>query len=169
MSDIFSRKSCLLFAYVIFSLGCLFCGLAQDINQLIAAIGVFDNEPQLPANRTLPDRKFRASRLVTMRGTVAFERLSCPVGSNKYGTSNATNEAYMRIRLNEVVYPVVNCTSGPGSSCPLLQYRDIIKSKIDAVGDFTKVCNSTDSSFAPKPITTFFTDNTLPFQRIVKP
>lgn len=37
LSDIFSRKSCLLVAYIIFGLGCLFCGLAQDINQLVAA------------------------------------------------------------------------------------------------------------------------------------
>ncbi|KAF2427559.1 MFS multidrug transporter [Tothia fuscella] len=35
LSDIFGRKLCLLFAYVIFGLGCLFCGLAQDMNQLI--------------------------------------------------------------------------------------------------------------------------------------
>ncbi|GAB7357169.1 hypothetical protein MBLNU459_g8160t1 [Dothideomycetes sp. NU459] len=37
LSDIFGRKACLLFAYLIFGLGCLFCGLAQDMNQLIAA------------------------------------------------------------------------------------------------------------------------------------
>ncbi|KAH8700836.1 EF hand domain protein [Talaromyces proteolyticus] len=37
LSDIFGRKPCLLFAYVIFGTGNLFCGLAQDINQLIAA------------------------------------------------------------------------------------------------------------------------------------
>ncbi|KAG9594797.1 MFS multidrug transporter, partial [Aureobasidium melanogenum] len=37
MSDIFGRKSCLLFAYAVFGLGCLFCGMAQDMNQLIAA------------------------------------------------------------------------------------------------------------------------------------
>ncbi|KAI9725484.1 MAG: hypothetical protein M1828_003155 [Chrysothrix sp. TS-e1954] len=37
LSDIFSRTSCLLTAYLIFGLGCLFCGLAQDMNQLIAA------------------------------------------------------------------------------------------------------------------------------------
>ncbi|KAF2140878.1 uncharacterized protein K452DRAFT_327201 [Aplosporella prunicola CBS 121167] len=37
LSDIFGRKSCLLFAYTIFGIGCLFCGLAKDINQLIAA------------------------------------------------------------------------------------------------------------------------------------
>lgn len=37
LSDIFGRKSCLLFAYAIFGLGCIFCGLAQTMEQLIAA------------------------------------------------------------------------------------------------------------------------------------
>lgn len=37
LSDIFGRKACLLFAYTIFGLGGLFCGIAQDIKQLIAA------------------------------------------------------------------------------------------------------------------------------------
>lgn len=37
LSDIFGRKACLLFGYTVFGLGCLGCGLAQDINQLIAA------------------------------------------------------------------------------------------------------------------------------------
>jgi MFS family permease len=37
LSDIFGRKACLLWSYAIFGLGGLFCGLAQDINQLIAA------------------------------------------------------------------------------------------------------------------------------------
>ncbi|KZZ96236.1 Major Facilitator Superfamily protein [Ascosphaera apis ARSEF 7405] len=37
LSDIFGRKQCLLFAYVIFGLGCVMCGLAKNIHQLIAA------------------------------------------------------------------------------------------------------------------------------------
>lgn len=37
LSDIFGRKPCLLFAYIVFGLGCLFCGLAKDMNQLILA------------------------------------------------------------------------------------------------------------------------------------
>ncbi|KAK8195929.1 hypothetical protein M8818_007080 [Zalaria obscura] len=37
LSEIFGRKPCLLFGYFVFGLGCLFCGLAQDMNQLIAA------------------------------------------------------------------------------------------------------------------------------------
>ncbi|KAF2454279.1 major facilitator superfamily protein [Lineolata rhizophorae] len=37
LSDIFSRKACLLFAYLVFGTGCLFCGLARNIGELIAA------------------------------------------------------------------------------------------------------------------------------------
>ncbi|KAI0755674.1 MFS general substrate transporter [Fomes fomentarius] len=37
LSDIFGRKTCLLFAYSVFALGCLFCGLARNMTELIAA------------------------------------------------------------------------------------------------------------------------------------
>lgn len=37
LSDIFGRKACLLFAYTIFGTGCIFCGLAQNMQQLILA------------------------------------------------------------------------------------------------------------------------------------
>ncbi|KAF7535776.1 hypothetical protein G7Z17_g13147 [Cylindrodendrum hubeiense] len=37
LSDIFGRKPCLLFAYTIFALGCLGCGLARSMSELCAA------------------------------------------------------------------------------------------------------------------------------------
>ncbi|KAI9740626.1 MAG: hypothetical protein M1818_004590 [Claussenomyces sp. TS43310] len=37
LSDIFGRKPALLFGYTVFGLGCLFCGLARNIQELIAA------------------------------------------------------------------------------------------------------------------------------------
>ncbi|KAH9898883.1 MFS general substrate transporter [Xylariomycetidae sp. FL2044] len=40
LSDIFGRKACLLFAYSVFGLGCLGCGLARDIVQLCVARAV---------------------------------------------------------------------------------------------------------------------------------
>ncbi|KAI4675637.1 uncharacterized protein J4E88_007671 [Alternaria novae-zelandiae] len=149
-----------------------------QINQLAAAIGVFDNQQQLPGNMSLSDRLFRSSQVVKMRGTVAFERLSCPAAAHNstYGSGYATNyngtaseETYMRIRINEVVYPVVDCTSGPGSSCPLSQYQDIIKAKRAEAGDVTKLCNMTGEGLAAQPKATFFFDNTLPWQTVVKP
>ncbi|KAI9680376.1 MAG: hypothetical protein M1829_001262 [Trizodia sp. TS-e1964] len=36
-SDVFGRKTALLFAYTIFGIGCLLCGLSQNMGQLIAA------------------------------------------------------------------------------------------------------------------------------------
>ncbi|KAJ7907655.1 member of the major facilitator superfamily [Mycena leptocephala] len=38
--DIFGRKACLLFAYTVFALGCLSCGFAQTLPQLILARGL---------------------------------------------------------------------------------------------------------------------------------
>ncbi|KAJ6779984.1 hypothetical protein PWT90_10701 [Aphanocladium album] len=40
LSDIFGRKECLLFAYTVFGLGCLGCGLARSMVQLCVARGV---------------------------------------------------------------------------------------------------------------------------------
>lgn len=37
LSDIFGRKPALLFAYAIFGIGCLGCGLARNMNELVAA------------------------------------------------------------------------------------------------------------------------------------
>jgi acid phosphatase len=143
-----------------------------QINQILAAIGVFDNEPQLPGNMSIP-RKFHASRFVTMRGTVAFERLTCSAASSNstYGYSQKPtgSNSYMRIRLNDVAYPVVGCTSGPGSSCPLSQYKSILDQKLAQAGDYKVMCNTTNPAFSPKPRASFFMDNTLPYGIVVKP
>ncbi|KAF2845550.1 acid phosphatase-like protein [Plenodomus tracheiphilus IPT5] len=144
-----------------------------QINQIIAATGVFDGEPQLPGDRILPNRLFRASRLTPMRGTVAFERLSCSPSSTytsyAYPQGRSNNQTYMRIRFNEVVYPVFGCTSGPGSSCPLSQYEAIIGKKLTTAGSLTKLCNTTNPSFSGQPRADFFMNSRLPFATVIKP
>ncbi|KAF3909287.1 hypothetical protein ABW20_dc0107563 [Dactylellina cionopaga] len=39
LSDIFGRKPCLIFAYIVFSIGSLWCGLARSMDELIVARG----------------------------------------------------------------------------------------------------------------------------------
>lgn len=46
--------------------------------ELITATGLFDDEPALSGEEITPSR-FVASHFVTMRGTIAFERLNCAV------------------------------------------------------------------------------------------
>lgn len=143
-----------------------------QINQLIAALGVFDKEPRLPGNMSLPNRKFRSSRLTPMRGTVAFERLSCPaepVETTCGYVGNDARDTYMRILLNDVVYPVVDCASGPGSSCPLLEYQSIVRDKFASAGSFATLCNDTSSLASQTRSANFLMDNTLPYGSIVRP
>ncbi|KAL5115349.1 hypothetical protein ACEQ8H_006725 [Pleosporales sp. CAS-2024a] len=144
-----------------------------QINQLAAMLGIYDDQPQLPGNMALPDRKFRSSRLVPMRGTIAFERLSCPVTplDTYCGYFNVpTKDTYMRILLNDVVYPVVGCASGPGSSCPLLEYQGIVRNKFAEAGDFATLCNDTTTpAFSLTLSANFYMDPNLPFSSIVRP
>ncbi|KAK3671832.1 hypothetical protein LTR78_008197 [Recurvomyces mirabilis] len=131
-----------------------------QVNQLAAAIGVFDQEPQLPATYIPQSRIFKSSNFVTMRGTVSFERLNC-----------GSRGLYMRIKLNDEVYPVPYCQQGPGRSCPLNQYQSIIASKTKAAGDFEVACGIANTSIVPigQDKTTFLTNLNLPFEYVVKP
>ncbi|KAF2728213.1 acid phosphatase PHO12 precursor [Polyplosphaeria fusca] len=131
-----------------------------QINQLAAAIGVFDNEPQLPANKVLRERLFKASNFCTMRGTISFERLSC---SSRGGP-------YVRVKLNDVVYPVASCQTGPGRSCPLKDYQSLVQKKISHAGNFAAICNITDPAVPrDQKSAPFFTNTTLPFATLLKP
>lgn len=129
-----------------------------QVNSLAAAIGVFDGEKDLPGDRIDKNRLFKSSNFCTMRGTISFERLNCK------------NNKYMRLRLNDVVYPVSGCQGGPGRSCPLDQYRKLVDAKIAKSGGFQKECNVT-SGVVPvgQEKTTFLTDVKLPFEILYKP
>ncbi|GAB7340829.1 hypothetical protein MBLNU457_7191t1 [Dothideomycetes sp. NU457] len=132
-----------------------------QINQLAAAIGVFDNQDSLPDTHIEQNRIFRSSYFVTMRGTITFERLVC--GANK--------DKYMRIKLNDAVYPVPSCMSGPGKSCPLSQYQAYVANKTAAAGDFEVTCGIANTSVVPvgQDKTTFLWDLNLPFEYSVTP
>ncbi|KAF2088065.1 putative histidine acid phosphatase [Saccharata proteae CBS 121410] len=129
-----------------------------QISQLAAAVGTFDSQTPLSSTHLDANRIYKASNFVTMRGTVSFERLNCD------------NSTYIRVKHNDVVYPVTGCQSGPGRSCPLTLYRDLVQKKIDHAGDFETTCNIT-SNVVPKGEegTTFFEDVALPFEWVEKP
>jgi hypothetical protein len=78
-------------------------------------------------------------------------------------------DTYMRILLNDVVYPVVDCASGPGSSCSLLEYQSIIRNKFTSAGSFATLCNDTSSLASQTRSANFLMDNTLSYQTVVRP
>jgi acid phosphatase len=132
-------------------------------SQLVAALGIFDNEKNLPSDKMPKNRLFVSSRLMSMRGTILFERLTC-------SARGSGSDSYVRIRLNDAVYPVVDCKGGPGKSCPLDQYQKLVQKKLKSARDFAKICNITDPAI-PRGVNTatFFTDVTLPWEVLIKP
>ncbi|KAK3307349.1 histidine acid phosphatase [Chaetomium strumarium] len=88
-------------------------------------------------------------------------------------TSNNTrrkNDTFIRIRLNDAVYPVPSCKNGPGSSCPVSDYAAYIAKKYAAQGDWVRNCNVTLEG-APTAVrgASFFTDLSQPWLQDLKP
>ena len=169
-----------------------------QLAELVTASGVFDDEPVFSGTEMDPDRLFVASHFVTMRGTIAFERLNCAVNvssssgssgsggtgtnhtavpaaasqtlSRRYGNATSTNATYVRIKLNDAVYTLPFCKDGPGQSCLLSQYVDYVSDKYTAEGSWTANCNVTDAD-APTVVqgASFYTDLTSPWLQELNP
>ncbi|KAF7528208.1 hypothetical protein G7054_g10228 [Neopestalotiopsis clavispora] len=194
-----------------------------QLTELVTASGVFDAQEPLSATEKDDERLWVGSRYVSMRGTIAFERLNCIVaaGSSSPGNTSSsysagaypnattlssktkdsckakttsassfpaiitaapshaslssrqettTNATYVRIRLNDAVYPVPSCRDGPGSSCLLSDYVKYVADKYEAEGDWLVNCNVTDAA-APTVVqgASFFTDLSSPWLQSVPP
>ncbi|KAK4240511.1 histidine acid phosphatase [Achaetomium macrosporum] len=202
-----------------------------QIAEIANAIGVFDDQAPLDPSVRDDGRLYMASRFVTMRGTITFERLNCIVEDSASGSpttsgsadgrsssttlstvtrgSNTTvtpptdtprltttavrtvattacpaaaaaallprngstrNETFVRIRLNDAVYPVPSCKDGPGSSCRLRDYAAYIAKRYAAQGNWTKNCNVTLAG-SPTSVrgASFFTDLSKPWLQILAP
>lgn len=162
-----------------------------QLTELVTASGVFDGQPPLSAAEKDDNRLWVGSRYVSMRGTIAFERLNCTarnggetrtpspgypkstdstsVLSKSASLSTAgwatTNATYVRIRLNDAVYPIPLCRNGPGSSCKLSDYAKYVAEKYTAEGDWITNCNVTVTADTPTRVkgASFFTDLSKPW------
>ncbi|KAG9232766.1 histidine phosphatase superfamily [Amylocarpus encephaloides] len=122
-----------------------------QLTELVSATGVLGDQKKLNGSAIPVDAewRYRASRFVTMRGTVAFERLSCPSLSSHSSTNSTTSDhTYIRILLNDAVYPHPSCHDGPGKSCALHTYQTMTAKKLEAAGDLRTRCNISASVLA---------------------
>lgn len=178
-----------------FSLPNLLVSFLNDgqLVELVSATGVFDGQPDL-SSTNITDSLFIASHFVTMRGTLAFERLNCLVDgaspSNSTTSSNGTdvvarnllrrridnttssntNATYIRIKLNDAVYTLPSCKDGPGQSCLLSNYANYISDKYASEGSWVENCNVTTAG-APTTVqgASFYTDLTSPWLQELPP
>ncbi|KAI0717448.1 phosphoglycerate mutase-like protein [Cerioporus squamosus] len=133
----------------------------NNLPPVLSALGLWNTSsfPDVyPLSPTRPDprRTFRSSHLVSFRGYVALERLSCdahdPATSVKHAANqlvlgpgaSADAQKYVRIKINNAVVPVPGCTSGPGSSCQLASFAAYVDARAAVAGDFVETCRLSD-------------------------
>jgi acid phosphatase len=110
----------------------VFVGFTHDtqLSTMMSAVGIaYDKDFS-----SSPSRIYHSSRLVAMGSRFVTERLKCG------------NKRYVRVSVNDAIHPVLDCTSGPGMSCPLEDYVTKIAAVGKAVGDFKTACNVTNLS-----------------------
>ncbi|EUC55528.1 histidine acid phosphatase, putative [Rhizoctonia solani AG-3 Rhs1AP] len=131
----------------------------NQLNELATAIGLFNTTGSLLPDKIQNNRLFISSRINPMAGRITFERMTC---TKKDGV-------YVRIRVNDAVYPMQDCQSGPGKMCPLTQFGQIVKAKVDRAGDFMTRCGLSPNQSISGGQTTIFWDTKLPWITTVQP
>ena len=126
---------------------------------MLAALGIFSSHTTLPTTHLDPSRIWRLSQVTPMSGRVLFERLTCDPthASSQYrmhhddGTSaqqrvlqSTQKDTFIRVNINDGIVALPNCTSGPGSSCPLEAFLAFVKRRGEEAGDFREICGLGD-------------------------
>lgn len=113
-----------------------------DIIPMIAALQLFPYSHDLPVTHLDRTRAWRTSQLTPMGGRVIFERLSCTSAArtNDRNGNDHDKSVYVRINVNDGIVALPGCDSGPGKSCPLEEFLELVSKRGEEVGDFRQVC-----------------------------
>lgn len=122
---------------------------------IVTALGLFNDSEYLglsKANSLLPldqinyQRVWKTSSFISFLSHIALERLDCK--------SAAYSGTFVRVLVNSTPKSLSGCSSGPGGSCPIKNYKDYIKRQYDLCQDYSKACGLNDKTSADE--LTFF-------------
>lgn len=89
-----------------------------DIQLFYAAFGLFDVASEMPSDTVDVRNSFHRSEVVPMGGRLITEKYQYDGNS------------YIRFIANDAVIPLKDCSDGPGFSCKLQDFEDIVSKKL---------------------------------------
>ncbi|WEW61413.1 histidine phosphatase family protein [Emydomyces testavorans] len=117
-----------------------------DIAPMLSALKLFDDINDLPTTNIAKNRNWRTSQVMPMGGRILLERLVCEISTSVQteaptdSNDDADTSRFVRININDGIVLLPDCSSGPGSSCPLSQFAERTRLRGEEVGGFETVC-----------------------------
>ncbi|CAI6341311.1 unnamed protein product [Periconia digitata] len=114
----------------------------REVPPFIAtALGLFNSsseaQEQFPTDHINWTRAWRMSDLIPFLGHVGMEKMTCERGA----LSGDGSGQFIRFIANTAPRPIPNCQSGPGASCPIETFNEIIGDGAKKHEDFHQVCD----------------------------
>jgi hypothetical protein len=103
------------------------------------ALGIFNSSSpameEFPTDHINWGRAWRMSDLIPFLGHVGMEKMTC---DERLGRG----KEFIRVIANTAPRPIPNCQDGPGASCSMEKWVDLISKGTDKYKDFAEVCRS---------------------------
>ncbi|EXJ57900.1 hypothetical protein A1O7_05323 [Cladophialophora yegresii CBS 114405] len=104
------------------------------------ALGIFNSSSsaveEFPTDHINWARSWRMSDLIPFLGHVGMEKMTCDGRPGREGE-------YIRVIANTAPRPIPSCQDGPGASCSMEQWTDIIAQGAEKYKDYHKICSTT--------------------------
>lgn len=101
-----------------------------DIEIFHSGLGLLEPESDLPTDHIPFPNPYVHSQIVPQSARLITEKYSCD------------GETYVRFLVNDAVYPLKDCSSGPGFSCEFSKFESYIESRISGK-NYQAQCNTT--------------------------
>lgn len=116
----------------------------REVPPFIAtALGLFNSSShaaeEFPLDRINWSRSWRMAELIPFLGHIGIEKVSC--------TRSSKVLEYIRIIANSAPRPIPICQSGPGASCPIDEFTELIKTGMEEYGGFHDVCGNSSKYY----------------------
>lgn len=102
-----------------------------DLEIFHAALGLVEPSADLPTDHIAFPNPYVHSQIVPQGARLYTEKYSCDGSS------------YVRYIVNDAVYPIQSCQSGPGFSCEISEFESYINKRLEGK-DYQTQCNVTD-------------------------
>lgn len=118
----------------------------REVPPFVATVlGIFNSSShedfdEFPTSHVNHARAWKMSDLIPFLGHVGMEKMTCERPSIDGGEPEKGE--YIRFIANTAPRPLPLCQDGPGASCPLDKFHEIVQAGTERYGDFDKVCEN---------------------------